>query len=165
MTLITEKQKRKYLNERRRVIKEEYPYPKMICFENLKKYCGIVVVKDIEFSTRCQHHLVSIRGKAYIGYVPNNKLLPGLSQVARVVEYFLNPTTAITQEDANKQITDFIQKEAKPKGLIVVLKAWHDCISSRGIKQRNVSVLTSEIRGRFKDTATRDEFFKLLEVE
>ena len=164
-TLIDEKKKKGYLKERRRKIKEEYPYPKMVCFENKTKYNGMVIVKDIEFSTKCEHHLVHIGGVCHIGYIPNSKLLPGLSQVARVVEYFMNPTTDITQEEANQSIANFIDKAANPLGLIVVVKAKHDCISSRGVKQRNVSAITSEIRGEFKKLDVKEEFFKLLELK
>lgn len=163
--LITKKNKPQYLKERREAIKEEYKYPKMVCFENESKYDGMVIVKDIDFSTKCEHHLVHIGGQCYIGYIPNEKVLPGLSQVARVVEYFMNPTTAITQEEANQKIAEFIQKEAKPLGLIVVVKAKHDCICSRGVKQRNVSAITSVIKGTFGDLDVRTEFFNLLELK
>ena len=163
--LITKKNKQKYLEERRQAIKEEYAYPKMICFENTTKYNGIVIVKNIEFSTKCEHHLVHIGGQVHIGYIPNKETLPGLSQVARVVEYFMNPTTEITQEEANQQIADFIQKEANPDGLIVVIKAKHDCICSRGVKQRTAEAITSVIKGNFEDEDVRNEFFKLLELK
>ncbi len=163
MTLIDEKNKAKYLKERRQAIKEEYPYPKMICFENKTKYDGMVIVRNIDFSTKCEHHLVHIGGVCHIGYIPNKKLLPGLSQVARVVEYFCNPTTEITQEEANQNIAEFIQKTAEPLGLIVIMKAKHDCISSRGVKQRNVDAITSIIKGKFNNIDTREEFLKLVQ--
>jgi len=164
MTLIDQKSKSNYLKERREAIKAEYPFPKMICFENKTKYGGMVVVKNIEFSTKCEHHLVSIKGVCHIGYIPNKKVLPGLSQVARVVEYYCNPTTEITQEEANQQIANFINKEANPLGLIIVMEAKHDCMCSRGVKQRNSSAITSEIRGCMENLDTRNEFFKLLEL-
>lgn len=165
MTLIDKNKKSEYLKGRREAIKEEYPYPKMICFENETKYDGMVIVKGIEFSTKCEHHLVHIGGTCAIGYIPNKKLLPGLSQVARVVEYFCNPTTAITQEVANQKIAEFIQKEANPLGLIVVMVAKHDCMCVRGCKQRNADAVTSVIKGKFIDIGIRNEFFKLLEMK
>ena len=162
MTLI--RNKKKYCERRRKAIKKEYKFPKLICFENETNYHGIVIVKDIEFSTRCEHHLVSIKGKCHIGYIPAKKLI-GLSQMARVVEWFCNPTTAITQEVVNQQIVNFIQKKSDAQGITVVMGAYHDCMNSRGIKQRNAYTLTSEVRGIFKDdVGTRDEFFKLIRL-
>lgn len=158
------KNKAEYCKGRRKAIKKEYKFPKVICFENDTNYHGIVLVKDIDFSTRCQHHLVSIKGKCHIGYIPEKKLI-GLSQVARVVEWFCNPTTAITQEVTNQKIIDFIQNKSKALGIMVVMEAFHDCMNSRGIKQRNAYTITSEVRGLFKDdVAVKDEFFKLMKL-
>lgn len=164
MTLIKEAEKQKYCEGRRKVIKDEYAYPKMISFENKNKYNGIVIVKDIDFSTQCEHHLVSIKGKCHIGYIPNQKLI-GLSQVARVVEWFCNPTTEITQEEVNQTIIDFINKDAEPLGIIVVMEAYHDCMNSRGIKQRNAYTITSEVRGLFYHQHIKDEFFSLMRLK
>jgi len=162
MTLI--KNQEKYCEDRRKKIKAEYKYPKMISFENKTNYHGIVIVKDIDFSTKCEHHLVNIKGKAHIGWIPSNKLI-GLSQVARVVEWFCNPSTAITQEAANQNIINFIETEAQPLGVIVVMEAFHDCMSARGVKQRNAYTITSEIRGIFMNNPNaKEEFFTLMRL-
>jgi GTP cyclohydrolase I len=164
MTLIKETEKQKYCEERRKAIKEEYAYPKMISFENKTKYNGFVIVKDIDFSTNCEHHLVSIKGKCHIGYIPNQRLI-GLSQVARVVEWFCNPTTQITQEEANQQIIEFIAKDSEPLGIIVIIEAYHDCMNSRGVKQRNAYTITSEVRGLFYHENIKNEFFQLIGLQ
>ena len=161
MVLIKDNEKEKYCEERRQKIKEEYPFPKMISFENKTKYHGMVIIKDIEFSTKCEHHLVAIKGKCHIGYIPNLSLL-GLSQLARVVEYYCNPTTAITQEEVNQKITEFIQTEAEPLGVIVVMEASHDCMNVRGVRQRNAITITSQIKGAFENEKARNEFLQLI---
>jgi len=148
--------RREFQKNRVPQIKEEFTLKKIVIEENKMNYNGIVAIAPIDFSAKCEHHLVSIHGKCWFAYIPNKKLI-GLSQVARIIEYYLNVTEEIIQEEATKVLADVFEKVLEPQGLWLIIKARHECMSSRGIRQRNALTATAEIRGRFKIPAVRDE--------
>jgi GTP cyclohydrolase I len=150
------KNRKEFAKKRVKQIPKEFELKKIVVEENKVHYNGIVAIEPIHFSALCEHHQVGIRGKVYFAYVPTNYLI-GLSQVARVVEYFLNPTREILQEEVTKQIADFIWEKIKPAGLWLIVKAEHDCMNMRGVKQRNSKTTTSEIRGSFINPDLRNE--------
>lgn len=152
---------KEFQKKRIKQISKEFRLKKIVVMPNDIRYNGMVILKNIEFTTRCEHHLVSIRGVCHFGYIPG-KYLIGLSQIARIIEYFLNPATEVIQERANKELADYFQRLLKPRGLILVIKARHDCVSARGVRQRNVECITSEIRGNFRISKVREEFLKLI---
>lgn len=155
---------KKFSKMRVEQLKEEFnKFNKVRVFTNTDKYKGIVIIKDIDFSSKCEHHLVSIRGKVHVGYIPHEWLV-GLSQIPRIVEHFMNPTTEIIQETVNKQIIDFIDNLLNPSGIMVVIEAEHDCMCHRGVKQRNARTITSEIRGLFYHADVKQEFFELIKL-
>jgi GTP cyclohydrolase I len=147
----------KFRKNRVKELKKEFKIKQIRCFPNDIDYNGMVVVKDIEFDSLCEHHSVSITGKCHVGYIPG-KMLIGLSQIGRIVEKYLNVTTMTIQEKATKQIADELEKLLKPQGLMVYMEARHACMSSRGVRQRNSKTVTSDIRGAFKNEETRNEF-------
>jgi len=144
-------------------IAEEFELKKVVVERNTCGYTGIVAIAPIDFSTKCEHHTVGIHGKVYFAYMPGQYLV-GLSQVARIVESFLNVTQEIIQEEATVKIAQFFQKVLKPRGLWIVIKAKHECMSARGVRQRNSLTTTSVILGEFEDASIRAETIKLWEL-
>jgi len=135
-------------------------------FPNTKKYNMMIVFRSIDWASNCEHHKVGIVGKAYIGYIPNDKYYAGASKLARIVHKYLNLTTYVTQEDANMNIVNTIQETLDPKGIICVLVGKHGCMTHRGVCQPNSDMITSEIRGLFvNEPETRAEFFELLKLQ
>ena len=120
----------------------------------------IVVVKDIEIYSLCEHHLLPFFGKAHIGYIPNGKIC-GLSKIPRVVDAFARRLQL--QERLTAQIKDCIQEVLDPMGVAVVIEAQHLCMSMRGIQKQNSVTTTSEFSGAFlKNFNTRQEFMHLI---
>lgn len=117
-------------------------------FEEVAGYDDMVVVRDIQFFSHCEHHMVPIIGKAHVGYLPDGKVL-GLSKVARVVDIFAHRLQ--TQESMTAQIAHTIQDALEPKGVAVVLEAEHMCMAMRGIRKQGSSTLTSTFTGAFQD--------------
>ena len=138
--------------------------PEIRLFPNKKGYDGIICTRAIDWAANCEHHLVGIVGKAYIGYIPNSDYYVGASKLARMVEKYLNPIKNVTQEDANVDIINMIDEKLKPEGVICILVGKHICMSHRGVKQPNADMLTSQIRGAFKKPEVRAEFFELLKL-
>jgi GTP cyclohydrolase I len=125
--------------------------------ENSKQ---IVVVKDIEIYSLCEHHLLPFFGKAHVGYIPNGKIC-GLSKIPRVVDAFARRLQL--QERLTAQIKDCIQEVLNPIGVAVVIEAQHLCMSMRGIQKQNSVTITSEFSGAFlKNFNTRQEFMHLI---
>lgn len=123
-------------------------------------YKQIVVVKDIEIYSLCEHHLLPFFGKAHIGYIPNGTIV-GLSKIPRVVECFARRLQL--QERLTTQIKDCIQEVLNPLGVAVVIEAQHLCMSMRGIQKQNSVTTTSEFTGAFlKNENTRQEFMHLI---
>ncbi|MDA4128833.1 MAG: GTP cyclohydrolase I FolE [Thaumarchaeota archaeon] len=134
--------------------------PKSVLDVEFNETSGMVVSKDIEFFSLCEHHMLPFFGKVHIGYVPRNKVV-GISKLARLVEVFSKRLQL--QERMTKQVADSIDKQLSPLGVIVVVEAEHLCMKMRGAKTDS-KILTSELRGLFEDFKAREEFFELLRL-
>jgi GTP cyclohydrolase IA len=123
-------------------------------------YDEMVVVKDIEFHSLCEHHMLPFSGKAHIAYIPNGKVV-GLSKIPRIVDMFARRLQV--QERMTVQIAEFIEEVLQPQGVAVVVEGTHMCMVMRGVKKANASMTTSAMRGTFrKSDKTRNEFMQLL---
>ena len=118
-------------------------------FEEVAGYDDMVVMRDIQFHSHCEHHMVPIIGKAHVGYLPDGKVV-GLSKLIRVVEIFAHRLQ--TQEALTAQIANVVQDVLEPRGVAVVIEANHMCIEMRGIRKQGSSTLTSTFTGAFKDS-------------
>ena len=128
-----------------------------------EKYRQMVIVKDIELFSMCEHHMMPFIGKAHVAYIPNGTIT-GLSKVARVVETFARRLQV--QERLTVQIRDCIQESLHPLGVAVVIEARHTCMTMRGVQKTNAVTTTSAFSGAFLNSArTRNEFLKLIEKE
>ncbi len=120
----------------------------------------MVLVKDIELYSLCEHHLLPFIGKCHVAYIPDGKVI-GLSKVARIVDVFARRLQI--QEKLTSQIADCIQKYTEAKGVAVVIEARHLCMMMRGVEKQNSFMMTSCVKGEFhEDPATRAEFFSLI---
>jgi len=120
----------------------------------------MVLLKDIEFYSTCEHHLLPIIGRVHVAYIPNGKVV-GLSKIPRVVNVFARRMQI--QEQLTEQIADAIMSTIKPKGVAVVVQARHMCMEMRGVEKINSTTTSSALRGLFKkDEKTRSEFFSLI---
>jgi GTP cyclohydrolase I len=130
-------------------------------FEEVEGYDEMIVLRDIEFESHCEHHMAPIIGHAHVGYLPNNKVV-GISKLARVVEAYARRLQV--QEKMTAQIANCIQDVLQPKGVGVVIEAAHQCMTTRGIHKTNVSMVTSTMLGNFrKDEKTRAEFLQMID--
>lgn len=121
----------------------------------------LVLVKDIEFYSMCEHHLVPFHGKAHIGYIPSEEgKVTGLSKLARLVELYARRPQV--QERLNTQIVEAIMKYLNPAGAIVVLSAEHMCMSMRGVQKPHAKTVTSAVRGQLREPSTRSEAMTLI---
>lgn len=118
----------------------------------------LVLVKDIQFHSLCEHHFAPFFGVAHVGYIPKNKIT-GLSKVARMVDGFARRFQV--QERMTNQIADSIERELQPQGVMVVIQGKHMCMCGRGIKKTSSSTITSAVRGVFREAAARQEFLEL----
>jgi len=135
--------------------------PKEILAREWNEVTGMVVVKDIGFFSLCEHHLLPFHGKVHIGYIPSRAVV-GLSKLVRLVDCFSKRLQL--QERMTKQIADAINDNLNPYGVVVVVQARHLCMEMRGVKS-GANIITSEIRGQFKKSETRNEFFEMLTKE
>lgn len=120
----------------------------------------MVIVKNVDFTSLCEHHMMPFTGVAHVGYIPDGKVI-GLSKIPRVVDWCAKGLHL--QERLTTEVADVIDKNLKPKGVGVVIEATHGCVSCRGVKKQNVRMVTSCLRGAFKsDSATRAEFMAFL---
>tara|TARA_R110000868_G_scaffold144960_4_gene364495 strand:- start:9313 stop:9858 length:546 start_codon:yes stop_codon:yes gene_type:complete len=120
----------------------------------------MVIVKDIEFYSLCEHHMMPIVGKCHIGYIPDGKVI-GLSKLARIVDHFAKRLQI--QENMTKQVADCLLDAMNCKGVAVVIEADHFCMMMRGVKKQNSSTTTSMMLGKFRESdKTRAEFLTLI---
>ncbi len=120
----------------------------------------MVLVRDIEFYSMCEHHMLPIIGRAHVAYIPDGKVV-GLSKIPRIVNVFARRLQI--QEQMTEQIADAISETIKPKGVAVVLHARHMCMEMRGVEKINSTTVSSALRGLFKrDERTRNEFYNLI---
>jgi len=124
-----------------------------------ESYDEMVVVKDIEVYSLCEHHMLPFFGKAHIAYIPNGKIV-GLSKIPRVVDVFARRLQV--QERLTHDILECINNTLKPQGVAVVIEAQHMCMMMRGVQKQNSVTTTSGFRGQFKQIETRNEFLKLI---
>lgn len=128
-------------------------------FEDVQGYDDMVLLRDIEVESHCEHHLAPFLGKAYVAYVPGDKVV-GISKLARVVEIFSRRLQ--TQETLTNQIAEAIEANLEPKGVAILIDAEHQCMTTRGVHHRHVSTLTTRFTGVFKaDPSLADRFLKL----
>ncbi len=126
-----------------------------------EEYRQMVIVKDIDFFSMCEHHMLPFFGKAHIGYIPN-KYITGLSKIPRVVDVFARRLQV--QERLTTQIKDCIQATLNPLGTIVVIEAQHMCMQMRGVEKQNSLTTTSDFTGAFEEAKTREEFMNLIGI-
>ena len=122
-------------------------------------YKQMVIVKDIDFFSMCEHHILPFFGKAHVAYIPNNTVT-GLSKIARVVDVFAHRLQI--QERMTTQIKNCIQKTLNPLGVMVVIEAQHTCMQMRGVEKQNSITTTSDFTGVFNQAKTREEFISLI---
>ncbi|HPF72053.1 MAG: GTP cyclohydrolase I FolE [Rhodanobacteraceae bacterium] len=131
-------------------------------FEEVEGYDEMIVLRDIEFESHCEHHMAPIIGRAHVGYLPTNRVV-GISKLARVVEAYARRFQV--QEKMTAQIAHCIQDVLDPRGVAVVVEAAHECMTTRGIHKRGVSMVTSQMLGTFREDArTRSEFLDFIKV-
>ena len=127
---------------------------------NGEGYDGIVLLKDIEFYSTCEHHLLSFTGKAHVAYIPQTKIV-GISKLARLVEVYAKRLQ--NQERITTQVADALEKYLKPLGAAIIIEAKHDCMGCRGVKKSHAIMTTSAMRGVFFDKAeARSELMQLI---
>ena len=125
-------------------------------------YNQMVIVKDIDVFSLCEHHMLPFYGKCHVAYIPDG-YITGLSKIARVVDIFSHRLQV--QERLTQQIKDCIQSTLKPQGVMVVIEAKHMCMQMRGVEKQNSITTTSDFSGVFNDLNTRQEFMSLLRGE
>ena len=129
-------------------------------FEDVGGYDDIVMLRDIDINSHCEHHMIPFIGKAHIAYYPTDRVV-GISKLARVVEIFARRLQ--TQETMTAQIVESIDRALKPRGVAVMIDAVHQCMSLRGIQKRNVATITTQFSGEFKaEPALQARFFELV---
>ncbi len=124
-----------------------------------ESYNEMVIVKDIELYSLCEHHILPFFGKAHIAYIPNGHIV-GLSKLPRIVDVFARRLQV--QERLTEQVLDCINDTLKPQGVAVVIEASHMCMMMRGVQKQNSITTTSGFRGQFEKIETRNEFLKLI---
>ncbi len=131
-------------------------------FKEVDGYDEMVVLRDIEFESHCEHHMAPIIGRAHVGYLPTNRVV-GISKLARVVDGFARRFQV--QEKLTAEIAHCIQETLQPAGVAVVIDATHECMTTRGVHKRGVSMITSQMLGSFREDArTRAEFLQFIGI-
>jgi GTP cyclohydrolase I len=131
-------------------------------FEETAGYDEMIVLRDIEFESHCEHHMAPIIGRAHVGYLPTGKVV-GISKLARVVDVFARRFQV--QEKMTSEIARCIDDVLQPIGVGVVIEAVHECMTTRGIHKRGVSMITSQMLGSFRsDARTRNEFLTFIDI-
>jgi len=128
-------------------------------FEDVQGYDDMVLLRDIEVESHCEHHMAPFLGKAYVAYIPQEKVV-GISKLARVVEIFSRRLQ--TQETLTQLIAEAIESNLQPAGVAIMIDAEHQCMTTRGVHHRHVSTITTRFTGVFKtDAALKDRFLRL----
>ncbi len=128
-----------------------------------EEYDEMVIVKDIDFYSMCEHHMIPFYGKIHVAYIPNGKIV-GISKIPRIVDVFSRRLQI--QERMTQQIADTIDEKLNPQGVAVVCEGYHMCMMMRGVQKQNSITATSAMRGVFKeDSRTRSEFLNLIRKE
>lgn len=131
-------------------------------FEEVEGYDEMIVLRDIDYESHCEHHMAPIIGRVHVGYLPDRWVV-GISKLARVVEVYAKRFQV--QEKMTAQIAQAIEHVLKPKGVGVVVEGMHECMTTRGVHKRGVSMLTSTMLGSFRDDArTRNEFLSYISI-
>ena len=131
-------------------------------FEEVEGYDDIVMLRDVAMESHCEHHLVPILGKAHIAYLPDKRVV-GISKLARVLDSYSKRLQ--TQETMTSQISNAIQSALKPKGVAILIDAQHQCMTTRGVKKPNVSMITTQFTGEFKkDPLLKDRFYRHIQL-
>ena len=132
-------------------------------FEEVGGYDEMVVLRDISFESHCEHHMAPIIGRVHVGYLPSDKVV-GISKLARVVDGYARRFQA--QEKLTAQIASCIAEVLKPRGAGVIVDAVHECMTTRGVHKRGVSMVTSRMTGTFRaDARTRAEFLRFIDIQ
>ena len=132
-------------------------------FEEVAGYDELIVLRDIAFESHCEHHMAPIIGRAHVGYLPAGRVV-GISKLARVVDAYARRFQV--QEKLTAQIADCIESVLAPRGVAVVIDARHQCMTTRGVHRRGVSMVTSTLRGTLRDDArTRGEFLRFIDID
>jgi GTP cyclohydrolase I len=135
--------------------------PKISVFENKFKYGEMLVEKNINMNSTCEHHFLPIVGKAHVAYISNGEVI-GLSKINRIVDYYARRPQV--QERLTVQIANELKTILKTEDVAIVIDAKHMCVSSRGIQDESSSTVTAEYSGKFKDKSVREEFLRYLEL-
>ncbi|MBX3726254.1 MAG: GTP cyclohydrolase I FolE [Xanthomonadales bacterium] len=131
-------------------------------FEEVEGYDELIMLRDIAFESHCEHHMAPIIGRAHVGYLPTDKVV-GISKLARVVEAYARRFQV--QEKLTAQVAHCIQDVLRPRGVGVVIEAQHECMTTRGVHKRGVSMVTSQMLGCFREDArTRAEFLAFIDM-
>jgi GTP cyclohydrolase I len=129
-------------------------------FEDVQGYDDMVMLREIDVESHCEHHMAPFLGKAWVAYMPTSKVV-GISKIARVVEIFAKRLQ--TQETMTKQVADALEESLAPLGVAVLIDAEHQCMSTRGVHHKNVTTVTTRFTGVFKtDQALQDRFLRLI---
>ena len=132
-------------------------------FEEVAGYDELIVLRGIPFESHCEHHMAPIIGRAHVGYLPSDKVV-GISKLARVVDAYARRFQV--QEKLTAQIATCIDEVLKPRGVGVVIDASHQCMTTRGVHKRGVSMVTSQMLGSFREDArTRSEFLRFIDID
>jgi GTP cyclohydrolase IA len=130
-------------------------------FEEVGGYDEMIVLRDISFESHCEHHMAPIIGRAHVGYLPTDRVV-GISKLARVVDGYARRLQV--QEKLTAEIAECIDQVLKPRGVGVVIDAAHQCMTTRGVHKRGVSMVTSKMLGVFREDArTRNEFLRFID--
>ena len=129
-------------------------------FSELEGYDEIIMLRDIRIESHCEHHIAPFIGSAHVAYLPNKRVV-GISKIARITKIFSKRMQV--QEKLTAQIANCIHDVLKPKGVAVVIEAQHQCMTTRGINAPGISMVTSQLLGKFRtDSSTRREFFSMI---
>ena len=130
-------------------------------FDELDGYDEIIMLRDIRIESHCEHHIAPFIGSAHVAYLPNKRVV-GISKLARITRIYMKRMQI--QEKLTAQIANCIQKILKPKGVAVVIEAQHQCMTTRGISTPGISMVTSQLLGKFRtDSSTRREFYSMID--